>query len=521
MKARRLALALLVLAGCGPTIARPRITAVSPSTYSPGPTAVGQAVDVDYHRAHFSGLAPAPALRKYLQEILDTLLVHSPVTGIPARVYIKATSVFGAESSADANIYVNFRTLEKLTSKDEAAALLAHELAHVILAHPSSDIVEDVQAKLLTYTTVALAIHGAVARETGVATGLPMHVGVTMAEALLLQLNQGVVGPAWVRAQEENADLLGLDLLIRAGYAPTAMEILLDTILEAEKDQLDERSFGNKLGTLFKDNWPALIQAGSDRVTELVFKTAVEHMVNWFKRDHPDTAKRKELVAKYRAAHYAHVAPKDLDEDAWHQATRKKDRATKRLFQSYGNAITAGQLLLDKDTKAALKIASEAAGKDMRDHTFVAQALYRVQNAAGARRQTAEQLFDPPVRGSEPAWLAFREIGYAQIARGKPANGLATLERGYQRLQKPPDAIGALLFAYERAGKKEKAAALVTDCTARFPAWASRGGCRAVDPEQEGKTPGGAQEAQDGKQWHSPSSWDIRSIPFAPPGIGR
>lgn len=474
----------LVTFGCTPTITRPRIDGVAREAYRPGPTAVGQAIDVDFYRARFSGLAPAPNLQRHLQKILDRLLTQSPITDIPAHVHIRATSTFGAESSADANIYVNFRTLEELGSEDEVAAVLAHELAHVILRHPSSDVVEDVQSRLLTYTALALAAHGAIAQRTGNTTGLPLHTEALIAETLLLQLNQGVIGPAWVRAQEENADLLGLDLLVRAGYAPKAMETLLDEVIKSRAEGIDEQGFGSKVRDLFAQRWPELLQGGSDKLLSDFFKASFQHLVTWLKEDHPDPVKRKELVVAYRARNYAAVPDKDFDTETW-RAIRKKDRATRALFQSYGDAIRASQLLVDKDTAGAMKLVSDTTTREMRDHTFVAEALYRVQNAAGARKRTAEQLFDPPVRGSEPAWLAFQELGFAQLALGKRDGGIQILERGFERLQRPPDAIGAMLYAYERTGEREKAAALARDCASRFARMASRGGCTATDPDRE------------------------------------
>lgn len=512
---------LLVTVGCAPGVSRLRIRDVAVERYTPSPMAVGQDVDVNHHRARFSGLAPAPALQAYLQRILDRLLAHSPVSGIPAKVYVSATSVFGAESSADANIFVNFRSLELMSSEDEVAALVAHELAHIILRHPSADSVEDVQARLLTYTNLALAVHGAVAQQTGMAQGVGWHESAVVAEAALLQLNQGIVGPAWNRAQETSADMLGLDLLILAGYAPTAMETLLDTMIKAEADKVDERSFGKDVRALFKDRWPELMQGGRDEMLKEMTKMSVDALKEWLKRTHPETPERKENVVAYRQAQYADRPAKEFGVDAWENA-RKKHRPTKRLFQSYGDAITAAQLLKAKDDKGALKIATEAATKDMKDHTFVAETLFRAQNAAGARKRTAESLFTPPVEGTEPAWLAFQEMGLAQIATAKSAKaGVSTMERGYQQLQKPPDAIGPLLFAYQRTGKREEAEKLIAECQSRFPRMAARGGCVAINPEGD-KTAERPTQPPSGPAEPSAPWWTkAGKVPFAPPGFGH
>jgi Zn-dependent protease with chaperone function len=459
-----------------------RITRVSAATFAFGPTAVGQSVDVDYHRAMFSGLVHAPSLERHLNDIAEKLRAQSPVTGIPVRVYVRATSVYGAESSADANIYLNYRTVERIESDDEAAAILGHELAHIILGHPSADIVEDTQARMLAYTTMALAVYSTVGRQFGGAQGVGTATGVAASEALLLQVTQGVVAPAWTRSQEEEADLLGLDLLIRAGYDPRAMEAMLNKLLEAERQGIDEHGFGDRVKTYFKDRWPELVRGGRNDAVKTVVGMGTESVVKWLKRDHPDTATRIAEVGAYRAKYHADAPDRDPAIKPWHEATRRGDRETKRVFQSYGDAITAAQEIAKGDAHEALRLATEAATPDMQAHTFVVEALYHAQKVAGARHRTAAQLFDPPVRGTEPTWLAFREMGFAQLVDGDTKGGVATLERGYDRLQRPPDAVGALLYAYERTGQRDKATMLASQCINRFPRMASHGGCKSSDP---------------------------------------
>jgi Zn-dependent protease with chaperone function len=482
----------LLLAGCAGGMPRmpgsvpgtTRISGASSATFHFGPTALGQERDVDYHRAVLSGLIPAPGLQQYLNGIVQRLLAGSPVTGVPARVYVKATCIYGAESSGDANIYVNYRTLERVESEDEMAAILAHELAHVILGHPSADIVEDTQARLLRYTNMALAVHGAVAQQYGMKQGMAAHTAAVVGEAALLQLNQAVVGPYWVRSQEEEADLFGLDLLIRAGYDPRAMEASLDRLLAAEKENLDERGFNEQISTMFKEQWPDLIKQGRDEVAKRVVKMWIDSVVKKMKEDHPDTEKRKELVRKYREKNYASAPLKEPDTAGWREATRRKDKQSKRIFQSYSDAITASARLTQGEKAEALKLAKDAATADMRQHAFIADALYRARNANGERRDKTAQVFDPPARSTEPAWLAFQELGFAELTTGKRDAGIATLERGYDRLQRPPHAIPSLLFAYERVGAREKATALATDCATRFPRLDSVGGCKAQDPNE-------------------------------------
>ena len=105
------------------------IDGVAARKFSFGAMAIGQAKDVDYARAEGLGLVPAPAFNAYLNTVLAKLLAQSPVTAVPAKVYVRASGDWAAKTTADANIYVALGTLLRLDDEDEVAALLAHETA--------------------------------------------------------------------------------------------------------------------------------------------------------------------------------------------------------------------------------------------------------------------------------------------------------------------------------------------------------------------------------------------------------
>jgi hypothetical protein len=233
---------------------------------------------------------------------------------------------------------------------------------------------------------------------------------------------------------------------------------------------------------MFKEQWPELVQAGQDEVARRVFDMAIDSVTEWLRRRHPDTVARMELVRRYRAAHYADLPARTPKEEAWHEATRRNDRQTKRIFQSYAKAIEASGRLLAGEDREALKLATSAATPDLRDHAFIADAVYRVRRATDARKLDPVAIFDPPIKGREPAWLAFQEVGISSLRSRRSKQGVAVLERGFERLQRPPNAIPTLLYAYEHTGQKEKAERLAADCATRFPVLEQAGRCKAADP---------------------------------------
>ncbi len=97
------------------------IERVGQKAFAFGSMAIGQPKDLDHARAEGLGLVPATPLDAYLNGILGRLLEQSPVSGVPARVYVRASNEWSAKSTADANIYVSLGILLRLDSEDEVA----------------------------------------------------------------------------------------------------------------------------------------------------------------------------------------------------------------------------------------------------------------------------------------------------------------------------------------------------------------------------------------------------------------
>src|SRR6185295_15917720 len=150
--------------------------------------AIGQAKDVDYARAEGLGLVPTSPLDAYLNGVLAKLLAQSPVKGVPAKVYVRASGDWAAKSTADANIYVALGTLLRLDNEDEIAALLGHEASHIILGHANADVVQGIQQRAIQLSALAAAAQAA--------SGDATDTGVEEQSRILI-LNTKLLSPAW------------------------------------------------------------------------------------------------------------------------------------------------------------------------------------------------------------------------------------------------------------------------------------------------------------------------------------
>jgi predicted Zn-dependent protease len=94
--------------------------------------------------------------------------------------------------------------LEVAATQDELAAVIGHEVAHVLAEHSN----ERLSNEYLVGTVVDM-----VAGRTGVSPGAYAALGLGAQVGILLPYG---------RTQEEEADLLGLDLMAQAGFDPAA-----------------------------------------------------------------------------------------------------------------------------------------------------------------------------------------------------------------------------------------------------------------------------------------------------------
>jgi Zn-dependent protease with chaperone function len=161
-----------------------------------------------------TGVLSIPELDAYYNEIAARLLAKWPTRVTGLKVYVIDSPKEVAYTDPVGAIYVSWRVVDWLQSDDEIAALLAHEISHVLLKHSLST---DRSKWFSGLTNVGMTV-------AAVAGG---NV-VPFAAADLA--NYSVVAPFWNRKEELQADRVGMQLLASAGYKPYAMRDLIEKI---------------------------------------------------------------------------------------------------------------------------------------------------------------------------------------------------------------------------------------------------------------------------------------------------
>lgn len=153
-------------------------------------------------------------LQTYVQQVANKLIATAPATDLPIRVQVLDSPGFFAYSFGHGDIVIARGLLIQLQSENQLAAVLAHEIGHIILQHQ----LKSVQ----TYQRIR-----------ALEDRLSSRIQSTQAREALGTLSFAKLR-AYSRENEIEADTWSERLLHEAGYPPSAMGDVLQGFLNQE-----------------------------------------------------------------------------------------------------------------------------------------------------------------------------------------------------------------------------------------------------------------------------------------------
>ncbi|HEV2147179.1 MAG TPA: M48 family metallopeptidase [Longimicrobiaceae bacterium] len=159
------------------------------------------------------------AVNQYINQLGRSIARVADPRGIPYTFYVVNSNVVNAFAVPGGHIYVNRGLIERADNMSELAGVLAHEVAHVAERHGIEQWQRAQNANLglsLLYGVLLGRSPGAVER-----------VGV--------QAAGGAVFASYGRDAEREADLRGVDYMVRAGYNPQGMVRFFNELLSERK----------------------------------------------------------------------------------------------------------------------------------------------------------------------------------------------------------------------------------------------------------------------------------------------
>ena len=474
--------ALFVLSGCQTQDSMRELIAGSaeqkPLLYrkiAEGP-ALGQVASLDGTGEDFytvrlqMGVAKHPDLDKYLNDLLGKVQATLPTSPAPARIYITPEPTFTAFGQASGNIFIAHGMLSSLESEDEVVALIAHEYAHVLMEHYSADIISDLSGGLYGGATLyMMARHNQKGRmdDTLVRQAL-------VNEAVLEFSSTGLI-PSLSREQESQADRLGMDLLLRAGYSPVGMTALLDRMhtwegisnsrkveraerLSAFQAAEGEEATKRPEGTAASPQIPSFSAAFAAMLDHA--SQGVQALKAELSKKHDDAADRGREIAAYQDQFYADLDRPPLTVKPW--LALKEKRHVKAFFEGMQEINDVAELLSGQSGKEALararKVKAGAAG-----HLPSARNLLTRAEMQAGNRDTATALMRAAVQSEDSLWQEHER--YIMYQLGESATkGREAAEASYDRLGSPQSMLPLMIKLYMRDNRRIQADMFLLSC---------------------------------------------------------
>ncbi|MCB2102080.1 MAG: M48 family metalloprotease [Rhodobacterales bacterium] len=369
-------------------------TAAGSSHPSAGPEINPELQGLINYRMYGNGVVDVPELEAHARKILDRLLDGWPGPRPKLTLYVSPDPTYNAKAFLDDTVVVHLGLLLKLLSEDELAALLGHEVSHILLRHAESDTAGLARRRLhgaVGYVGGLMAQHG---DKLGKAGKTAKKVGRYNRLSDLVFSN--VLGPAWTREQEDEADLLMVDLLAKAGYSFRGFERFFTTLDEIEKEQAAAKAAATpKASDIMVEDKAQQGDAQGVQIWSLMGQ--VEEKVSaslweaFSSDDHASAEERLAALHTYVDREYADSPLKDASVDRIGLFKLKKDKSTakalKRLEQSQ-DAIK----LLAVDVKKANDLAYEAIKGDGSDSAYARYVLYQARLERGDERSARRNL---------------------------------------------------------------------------------------------------------------------------------
>lgn len=380
------------------------------------------------------GIAANPQIDQYLNGVLARLQKSVPGTPTPARVYATPNTEFNAGSFQDGGIYISYKALGALESEDELAAIIAHEYSHVLLQHYQTNWIDS--AAQIAFSAGNVYINSQVKNATD--TDL-LRMMVTNNAAL--EASQIGLMPALTRDQENEADQLGMDLLLRANYSFVgALDFLSrmqqwDALNEAiqQKRQTNYIDlFAKSENSVIAKTIDGQLDVLENKFAQLIRQTAVHH----------DNGKeRSKNIRTYLKRHYANVDRPPL-RDKPYTLAMKSQNATD-FFASLDLTHSSVEDLQQRNFPQALAAAQTAGKRTTSSIAFTQHALINALAFNGKKKDALALLEQNVASGN--ALYTDNMLLLSALKGSYPEKALALAQRSYDSYDSPPELLPDLI----------------------------------------------------------------------------
>ncbi|MCB4825422.1 M48 family metalloprotease [Roseicella aerolata] len=426
-------------------------------------------------------------LQREVDRIMERLLRDPPI-GVQRspRVLVRADDSYGAEMTRDGEIHVNIGLLSKAASEDEIAFVLAHEAAHYLLGHGiNRDGTLRAGRGSITLARNAsvygIAIGASQGQGAVPAAGTRRNAAVGMIAVLsageaLTAIAAEIGDASYSRQQEIEADRLGLDLLVRAGYQTGATGSVFNQLEARHREQegraVDLRgSVGGGViasANLLTSAVPVrneLARLGLTVGTMLVAAVAEQAaggMLSGMSATHDKPEVRRADLQEYEVAHYADGPDRDPSPNSFARAPL--GREVVETMQAL-EVLRRVQAAIDADDAAGARDALRGRDALMERRTPVQWRFARSRIAAMEGNEAERgRLLAEAVRHPQAYAHVYVEQARFLERRGNVDGALQALRQGEQSFGTPEPFIAERVRILRDARRDQELAQALAQC---------------------------------------------------------
>lgn len=408
------------------------VSAASPRAYSGSP-------DGSSLRRVFDtgGVVDVPRAHAYMHRILNRLLPHWPYEIDRVGIFVVNQQVFDAQVTSAGDILITVGMLEELESEDELAAIIAHELSHLLLNHHErAEQVAD-NKRMMNAAASAAVTYLMFSNTDWQKTGKNSYSGTVNTASWLSQSLQAggaclaatylvdkLIDPGWNRTQEDEADLLGIDLMIKAGYnanaALHAMRRRIEFEGKTQQSLVERRRESGDYDKMISDaaqqqGVVGFFTGAARSITAGVIDT-ISDMDDYISQRHRMSSDRLQSMQLYLDRHYPLRERTEMSTREY--ATIVKGGTTAKAITHHRLASEANKALFSGDIDTAYELARKSIAPPTDKAVAPRLAMYSVLTAQGNEEAAFKQLLQvKDLDNAPPQFFHVLADGYARRGR--------------------------------------------------------------------------------------------------------
>lgn len=417
---------------------------------------------------------------KYLQAILKRVIDKNELALHGVSVKLVDKPIYYASINPFKEVSISPRVIMIAETEDEIAFILAHELSHLLLSHHRSILQEEDTVDMIENVNMA---YGVFTQLKGLSGSRFMSADISdstrrdltkvdVTKRLMEGLTEDVWGGMWKRDQEDEADLLGLDLMIKAGYSHQG------ALMAFKHIQLDESNKKTQLELLHEQHEQAMLNLEKSGDIRNIFGTGMvmfkdaaftfyKDLIKKVATGHNSPEIRRENTLAYFDREYRAV--KENGRPLQYRAitsAQLKNLQQSRTFKNTLKSVELSQqvlmMLAQKDTKSAERLAKQAVQlSGSSPHSRYA--LFKVREAQNNQRYALAN-----IKYIKPQNLVSKEFYEYEInywlSKGNSTKALSVIEGARSKLNSRDSFVLNEIQALVNNGDRTAARNVYRDC---------------------------------------------------------